>query len=71
MDIMHTDVPQNILLWYLSKLDDLTRECIYARYVLGYDYHEIATLHSISQDNARQKISRGIKELRVYADELV
>ncbi len=70
MDSMNTDIPQNILLDYLSKLDDLTRECIYARYVLWYEYNEIAALHGLSPDNARQKISRWIKHLRVHMDEL-
>lgn len=48
----------------MSQLDWLTRDVVYFKFVEEREYDEIAKLVWLSNENVRQKLSRGIKKLK-------
>jgi RNA polymerase sigma-70 factor (ECF subfamily) len=48
----------------MTKLDEVSQEVVFLKFIEEKDYHEIANILFISQDTARQRCSRALKQLK-------
>jgi RNA polymerase sigma factor (sigma-70 family) len=48
----------------MKELDEVNQEVIFLKFIEGKDYAEIANILFISQDTARQRCSRALKQLK-------
>lgn len=52
----------------LSKLDWVTQQIIFLKYIQWFSFDEISSDLCITNDNVRQKLSRGLKKLKSILD---
>ena len=52
----------------MIKLDDLNQEIIFLKFIEEKSYSEIAKILHISQESARQRCSRALKQLKQYIE---
>jgi len=52
----------------MQELDEISRDVIYFKYVEEKSYQEIGDLLTMSPDNARQKSSRALKQLKTLLE---
>ena len=53
----------------MKQLDDATQEVIFLKFIEEKEYIEIADILQISQDSARQRCSRALKQLKKLMEE--
>jgi len=63
-DIMEIDFSFEKIQESLNKLDPLSRDIVYMKYIEDKSNKEISQLLGISNDNIRQKLSRAVKFLK-------
>lgn len=63
-DIMEIDFSFERIQESLNKLDPLSRDIVYMKYIEDKSNKEISQLLGISNDNIRQKLSRAVKFLK-------
>ena len=55
----------------IQSLDNAYKDAIFFRFVEEKSYEEISQILGISQENVRQKISRGVKLLKSLLDDTI
>lgn len=53
----------------MGELNDKQREVLYYRFDCGFNYKQISEIMSITNDSARQLVSRAVSSLKSYLDD--
>jgi RNA polymerase sigma factor (sigma-70 family) len=53
----------------MGELNDKQREILYYRFNCGFNYRQISEIMSITNDSARQLVSRAVSSLKNYLDD--
>ncbi len=53
----------------MGELNDKQREILYYRFNCGFNYRQISEIMSITNDSARQLVSRAVSSLKSYLDD--
>lgn len=59
----------NILKKAMGELNEKQREILYYRFNCGFNYKQISEIMSITNDSARQLVSRAVSSLKNYLDD--
>ena len=70
-DILESDYQYDIIQMAIQWLDNAYKDAIFFRFVEEKSYEEISQILCISQENVRQKISRGVKLLKSLLDDTI
>ena len=69
LDVLNEDFAKQDIQKALSKLPEVYQTAVFLRYVEGLTYAQIAQALGISQEAARQRVSRGLKLLKRWLGE--
>ncbi|OWK37300.1 RNA polymerase sigma factor [Fimbriiglobus ruber] len=67
-DVLNLDEARDLVKRFLSALPAKLHQAVELRYLKEMEYEQIGTMLGISADNARQRVSRGMKQLVELAE---
>jgi RNA polymerase sigma-70 factor (ECF subfamily) len=67
-DLFHKEFQSEAIICALHELDEKFKEVIFLKFVEWYENQEISVYLDISEDNVRQRISRGLAKLRILLE---
>ena len=68
ISILQNDYQYEKIQSAMSSLDFITQQIIFLKYIQWFSFEEVSSELCITNDNVRQKLSRGIKKLKTILD---